>query len=221
MDNKRDLYHRCTSGHFKPRQEDLCDKCPILSQIAEDIPVKIIEPALQKKAILTSAQFAEWINECVEYYSTEMTKLVNNARDHNNEDRNLAGIWNYCYHWSIACIKAFNSLIETPVIDAKPSLSISQIALIHFYQNMQITRSNCEEIVRGYGYNSGEKLFQKYTYFSSRCNRIGEPISCTPKKLRNKIELLKSIINLIPDDKQQEITQDIMALENKYNTKYL
>ena len=75
-------------------------------------------------------------------------------------------------------------------------LSINQIALKYAYEGLQITRENGNKIAKDYGYNSGEKLFQRFTYFSSSANRKGKPKLCTPKTLDNKIKLIESIIEL-------------------------
>ena len=87
-----------------------------------------------------------------------------------------------------------------PIVKQKPELTINQIALKYVYELLQITRENGKEIARKYGHNSGEKLFQRFTYYSSTANRKGKPSPCTPKKLDNKIKLIESIIELLPND---------------------
>lgn len=96
----------------------------------------------------------------------------------------------------------------------KPEFTINQIALKYVYSEIQITRVNSDEIIKNYGHNSGEKLFQQYTYFRSTSNRKAKPQPCTPKKLRNKIDLLESIIPLVPSEKQQRIRDEILILKN-------
>lgn len=102
----------------------------------------------------------------------------------------------------------------------KPELTINQIALKYVYLGKQITRENGDEIAKKYGHNSGEKLFQRFTYFSSSANRKGKPNLCTPKKLDNKIKLIESIIELLPTDKQERAKDEVSILKKIYETEY-
>lgn len=102
----------------------------------------------------------------------------------------------------------------------KPELTINQIALKYVYLGKQITRENGNEIAKKYGHNSGEKLFQRFTYFSSSANRKGKPNLCTPKKLDNKIKLIESIIDLLPIDKQGRAKDEVSILKQIYEAEY-
>lgn len=95
--------------------------------------------------------------------------------------------------------------------------TIKQIALKHIYEGKPITRNNGDEIAIKNGFISGEKLFQEYTKFRSRANRIGRPVPCTPKKLKNKIELFQKVINMLPESKRQQAIDEVTILENIYN----
>lgn len=66
----------------------------------------------------------------------------------------------------------------------KPNLTIRQIALKYVYSEIQITRENGNKIAKEYGHNSGEKLFQHYSFYLSAANRKGKPQPCTPKRLK-------------------------------------
>lgn len=90
-------------------------------------------------------------------------------------------------------------------------LSISQIALKFVYLGKQITRENCKTIAQEYGYKSGEKLYQRFTYFSSPANRRGA--ESTPKKHQNKIDLIESVIKFLPEDKKQQAIEDVSKLK--------
>ena len=103
----------------------------------------------------------------------------------------------------------------------KPELTINQIALIYAYSEIQITRKNGNEIAKEYGHNSGEKLFQRFTFYSSPANRKGRPQPCTPKKLKNKIELLESVLEHLPKDKQNRIKDEVSILKTIQETEYL
>ena len=103
----------------------------------------------------------------------------------------------------------------------KPELKIDQIAIKYAYEGLQITRENGNEIAKEYGHNSGEKLFQRFTYFSSSANRKGKPNLCTPKKLDNKIKLIESVIELLPTDKQERAKDEVSILKKIYEAEYL
>lgn len=100
------------------------------------------------------------------------------------------------------------------------SLKIDQIALYHVYQGIQITRENGNEIAKQHGHNSGEKLFQRFSYFSSLANRKAKPVLCTPKKLDNKIKLIESIIELLPTEKQERAKDEVSILKKIYESEY-
>lgn len=68
----------------------------------------------------------------------------------------------------------------------KPKLTLGQIALKHVYEGLQITEDNANKIVKEYGYNSGKKLSQKFSFYSSLANRKGKPSPCTKKSYKTK-----------------------------------
>lgn len=123
-------------------------------------------------------------------------------------------------------IKIVNDLLPfkpntvTPQPIEKTELKIDQIALKYVYEGLQITRINHNEIAKQYGHNSGEKLFQRFTYYSSTANRKGKPTPFTQKKLDNKIKLIESIIELLPTDKQGRAKDEVLILKKIYDTEY-
>lgn len=101
-----------------------------------------------------------------------------------------------------------------------PCLSLRQIALKHFYEGKVISKENAGLIVEQYGHTAGHKLYQHYTEYSKRINRIGLPAGCTKKKLQNKIELFESVIRLL-DEKYHEAAQtDLKCLIDRYKEQY-
>lgn len=122
--------------------------------------------------------------------------------------------------FSITDILKAPTLPPQPIVKQKPKLTINQIALKYVYELLQITRENGKEIARKYGHNSGEKLFQRFTYYSSTANRKGKPIPCTPKKLDNKIKLIESVIELLPTDKQERAKDEVSILKEIYEAEY-
>lgn len=98
--------------------------------------------------------------------------------------------------------------------------TIDQIALKFAYEGGQITRSNGDEIAKKFGHNSGEKLFQRFTYYSSSTNRKAKPNLCTQKKLSNKIKLIESVIELLPKDKKERATAEVKILKDIYDDEF-
>lgn len=102
-------------------------------------------------------------------------------------------------------------------------LKVPQIALIHVYEGIQITRGNAREIAAQHGYtakNSGEGLFQDYTNYCSTANRKGKPTPCTPRKLMNKIKLFESVVNLLSDNNKQRAIDEINILKTIFENEY-
>ena len=112
------------------------------------------------------------------------------------------------------------ALPPQPIVKQKTKLKIDQIALKYAYEGLQITRKNGNEIAKEYGHSSGEKLFQRFTYFLSAANRKGKPNLCTPKKLDNKIKLIESIIELLPTEKQERAKDEVLILKKMYEAEY-
>lgn len=100
---------------------------------------------------------------------------------------------------------------EIPVNNKTGSLTLGQVALIHFYNNEPITRKNHNAIARQYGHNSGEKLFQKYTHYASNANRKGAEDS--PAKMKNKIQLFASILDHVTEANSLKLKEEINALK--------
>jgi hypothetical protein len=98
----------------------------------------------------------------------------------------------------------------------KPELSISQVALIFCYEGKIITRENGNQIAKEYGHNSGEKLFQKFTFYSSAQNRKGKPSPATPKKFQNKITLLETVIEKLSKEAKSRATDELNTLKTLF-----
>lgn len=102
----------------------------------------------------------------------------------------------------------------------QPKLKIDQIALKYVYEGLQITRGNGNEIAKQYGHTSGEKLFQRFTYYTSRANRKAKPDLCTAIKLKNKIKLIETVIELLPIEKQGRAKDEVLILNKIYEAEY-
>lgn len=102
----------------------------------------------------------------------------------------------------------------------KSHLTITQIALLYVYKGDLITKENGNEIAFKYGHKSGDKLYQKFSWYSSVANRKAIPDPLTKKKLQNKIDLIESIIEILPNDKQGRAKDEVSILKNKFETEY-
>ena len=76
-----------------------------------------------------------------------------------------------------------------------PLLTIRQIALKSFYEGNYLSRKNCEEIAKEYGYKASGKLYQLYTFYSYHSNRTKPEDSI--KKNQNKLTLFETVIKLL------------------------
>ena len=103
--------------------------------------------------------------------------------------------------------------INTPqqVTTNTRELKVPEIALIHFYNCIQITRENANEIATQHGYTaklSGEGLFQDYTHYSSQANRTGKPDPFSNKKLKNNTVKFAAFEKMIASLNEQIAVKD-------------
>ncbi|MBK8486100.1 MAG: hypothetical protein IPL31_17585 [Saprospiraceae bacterium] len=102
-------------------------------------------------------------------------------------------------------------------------LKIPEIALIHVYEGIPITRHNSSEIAAKYGYtanNSGEGLFQDYTYYKSSANRKGKPNPFSQRKLLNKIRLLESVTTRLTINALTRARDEIKILKTLFDSEF-
>jgi hypothetical protein len=79
-------------------------------------------------------------------------------------------------------------------------LSLRKIALKFVYKGLVITRINAPEIAKQYGHSSGDKLYQHFTYYTSRTNRINS--ETTDRKNKEKQILFEDVIRSLEGDQQ-------------------
>jgi hypothetical protein len=97
----------------------------------------------------------------------------------------------------------------------KPELSLREIALIYVYENNPITRDNCHEIAVKNKYTSGEKLYQHYSYYSSRANRTAKASSL--KTFDNKIKLFTGILDSLSSEAKLRASDEINTLKAAFD----
>jgi hypothetical protein len=93
--------------------------------------------------------------------------------------------------------------------NSKKALSINQYALIQFYEGRLITRENCSEKVKECGNMSGEKLYQRFLFYSSSDRRARPD---TNRQLRNKIKLFESIMGSLSRKARERAEMDLARL---------
>jgi hypothetical protein len=98
--------------------------------------------------------------------------------------------------------------------------SIDEYALKLTYEGRQVTRTNADVIIREIGLTSGEKLFQRFTYWQSNANRTGKPTPLTPTKFQNKIKMFRKIAELLTDRAKEHAQRDLNTLQTLYDNEY-
>jgi hypothetical protein len=107
-----------------------------------------------------------------------------------------------------------------PEIHLNGKLSLQQIALKYAWEGKLITKQNKDEIANHFGYNSGDKLYENFCKWSKRKNRTADPDG-SKKQIENKMELLNSVIEILPESFKQKALVELTELESIYNTSYL
>jgi hypothetical protein len=98
----------------------------------------------------------------------------------------------------------------------KSNFIINELALIHAYNQVPITRKNCDKIAQENGFTSGQKLYQRYTWYTSPANRKGKPHPFSIKKLENKVGLIKAVLEYLKEEAKKRASDEITILENFY-----
>ena len=116
---------------------------------------------------------------------------------------------------------------EMPIIEKNdseninhPKISLQQIALLYVWEGKLITKENSDQLAREFGYKSGAKLYQKYTRWSKRTNRVADPDGSTAE-IKHKIELFESVIELLPMACKAKAREELQILKGILDTKYL
>ena len=169
----------------------------------------------------------QWLKDINRYEPNGASRLITNISFEEYKDKRMKLLLQEYFidqlEYALARIHLNSHLGIFRMKELEPQedkLTINQIALKYVYEGRQITRANCNEIAKQYGHKSGEKLFQQYNLFSSAANRKGVPHPCTPKKLQNKIDLIESVISLLPMDKRQRANDELSILRGIQEAEY-
>lgn len=113
-----------------------------------------------------------------------------------------------------AFLKWYNEIVKTiSCKNIESRLDTKKIALKLVYENISVTKENANDIIKKYGWTSGPKLYQQYNFYFKRLNRIANPDK-TKKVLENKIELFESVVDLVADDKKQQVIDECKILKS-------
>jgi hypothetical protein len=94
--------------------------------------------------------------------------------------------------------------------------SLKEIAYLYYYNGDQITKENCDTEVKKYGWSSGHKLRLEYNTVKRKrliTDRLND------KKLENKIEDIKSIIDYLKLEKRMKPKDELNKLETDLEVK--
>ena len=140
--------------------------------------------------------------------------IISNAFIDGQEEGYYYRAWCLVFSQNHLFSPLFKTLSNNPCLNNESKLSINQIALKHVYENIAICRQNSNDLAKQYGHSSGEKLYQRFNFYSSRANRKGIPSNCTLKKLENKISLMESVIEIISDEFKQKAKDEVNILKS-------
>lgn len=105
---------------------------------------------------------------------------------------------------------------EAPAL--KQKLTTKEVGLKCFYEGLQVTRENGDEIAKRYGHTSGEAIYQGYTHYSSKANRRGK--EDTPERMKNKIKRIEKVLCSLPEDKKSLAVDELKLLKTLLETGY-
>jgi len=113
-------------------------------------------------------------------------------------------------------------ILETEENEPERKFSQAQIALLCVYKGIDLTDEViCEKILNENNWTSKQSLLDHYNFFSFTSNRKAEPDFPTAKKLKNKIKLFESVIDLLPDDFRPKAKDELDILKIIYENNYL
>ena len=102
----------------------------------------------------------------------------------------------------------------------KPEFSIKQIALKLVYEGVMVTRENATTLIKPYGHNSGDKLYNEFTFYSSSTNRKASPTPFTKQKFKNKIDLFHSVSNILTEPNKSRLLDELKIMEINYKNEF-
>ena len=81
------------------------------------------------------------------------------------------------------------------------------------------TSKEMEDIAKEYGYK-GDSLYNKYSKYSNKIDRRAMPNPLTKNTLKNKIDLIESVIKLLSEKYKPKAIDELNNLKNHYKTRF-
>lgn len=119
-------------------------------------------------------------------------------------------------------IKEITPLLTNTIYNQNKSndLRIPEIALKLVYEGILVTKENCNQIIKEYGYSSGEKLYNEFIYYSRRQNRLDAPNPITKTKFKNKINRFEKVAELLQDPFKEQALDEIKVLKSHFKNEF-
>ncbi len=103
----------------------------------------------------------------------------------------------------------------------KEGNKLREIALLNYYKGKRITREKANSFLKGAQQKSGEKLYQFFSFYTKRANRIG--VEETERKAGNKIKFFEKVIGKLKPKEKKKAMEDLQTLKaatiNEYSQK--
>ena len=99
------------------------------------------------------------------------------------------------------------------------SITIEEAALYCVYQSIEVDDKNCDEIITSFNNTSGRKLYQYFANYSNTNNRRNNNLN-SRIKLKNRINRILKILNLLDDDYKHHAEKDLEYLNEKFDSEY-
>lgn len=93
-------------------------------------------------------------------------------------------------------------------------LTIPELALKLFYENCFVNRNNAQSFLTNTKHTSGDALYNKYTFWTIKANRLAMPDPPTTKKIRNKIKLFENVANSLSQSNKEIAESELTILRS-------
>lgn len=113
-----------------------------------------------------------------------------------------------------------SKLTDTNKLFTEPKVKLKELALEFVYRGKIVNKQNADKVAQKFGFTSGNKLYQYFSFFSSKVNRTAKPNAETKKTLLNKIDLFETVITRLPIADKQRAINELEILKSIYKSEY-
>jgi len=196
---------------------------PFIQDFNYDLCLKLYELKGEIEGLTDYAKIVHLDNiELNKPSNTHFDKEIKNGQLHANAF-DQSEIDFYCF---ILAYKEYIKLqvTETPdrstqQINKQNKPTADQIALLYYYQNKSITLDNVAEIAKSHGFK-GRRLYNLFTSYLNNTDRKAAPTINTKITFRNKIELFRSVSEMLAPEYKPKAEAELTILTNLYNSQY-